>query len=470
MRDKPVQKNVIIYFFAKVINGGSQFIFLPLFSHFLNPSEYAIIVSLELISVFIQTLSTIGVERVIVTFWYNEKIAQNRNVFVSTILIITTLSASLIALLIYFTFPLYIDLVPGLTKKYYVLLIILRQYFLSFLILPKSIYQITNQAIKYFNLNIIYPVINLIILLLLINFFPLSVDVILLVALFSSAIALLIVVKNIFPFIESPYFDKIFAKKTIKFAWPFFPALFFSWIITVSNRILLDGKINNVELANFGMSQNLSQSIILICSSMLIALTPKIFSNLNNLKTKDIVNKMFYDLFIIYLAVYFFLSIWQIIYCQLFLSSSYLMTSQLIKYQLAIFLFSSFSGAFGLIYNHNNKTKINMLFGLISCVIYIALNFLLIPQYGILGALIGTFVANFSIFLIQNYYLHFNKIFIIKINRILILFIISFSFIYYIENFIIENLITSAVFMIIFSLISIKFFTIKFDKVLFFKE
>ena len=73
MRDKPVQKNVIIYFFAKVINGGSQFIFLPLFSHFLNPSEYAIIVSLELISVFIQTLSTIGVERVIVTFWYNEK-------------------------------------------------------------------------------------------------------------------------------------------------------------------------------------------------------------------------------------------------------------------------------------------------------------------------------------------------------------------------------------------------------------
>ena len=239
-----------------------------------------------------------------------------------------------------------------------------------------------------------------------------------------------------YPILKSVEYYKIkpVLKESLIYGWGLQVSQIAFWVITSSDRIMLANLTNNEFVAYYSilMIGIAIMFVVVAFNNSFSAYYNKMISE--NLSMEEINKYIFLYLLYGFLAIilyklflYFFSdNIILILSTKEYLVvSKYLyLTSDIILYYFAYLLFSRYLHAYKMV-----KIVISIMF--ISAILNIELNFILIPDYGILGALSASVLAYLSMAII-SFYSMYKKIEFIYIKKLMILFIaivfINFSF------------------------------------------
>ena len=204
------------------------------------------------------------------------------------------------------------------------------------------------------------------------------------------------------------YFNLIEIKTFLKFGAPLILTFLSTWILSLSDRLLLKALTSNTEVAIYSVAYTISNSIISIFSSVLIFVAYPIlikkWETEGEIASLEILKKINKYLLIIICPIITCLVVFSRDIIVLFSSYLYLEGARIIPLVAIGSLFYS-------IYMHNNKlfilkknTQSLSKIVFFAAIFNIILNLLLIPIYGALGASIATLFAYIILFLLTNYY------------------------------------------------------------------
>lgn len=201
-------------------------------------------------------------------------------------------------------------------------------------------------------------------------------------------------------------FQKIewkFILPIIKYGIPIAATSLSAWIITQSNKFIMNSINGFSKAALVGVGYGLTLPILMTLFAMItVAAIPRII-NLYEAKidVRPIISKFLGYYILVALPVITVMSIYNVEYTHLFTNSKFYEASILIPYFAFGVFFLSMTDYTTLQYHLANKTHIEFIIKLISGIIGIILNVILIPKMGLSGVGLATFAANFLYFLLS---------------------------------------------------------------------
>lgn len=392
-------KNSFLYFITEIILKGSGFLLIPIFSKYLSPEEYGTIYLVQAMSAFLTVFFSFSSKSVIYRYYFdNSSFKQMKKLFSSVFIYVFINSSIILLLLVFFKsliselmeipfFPyLFIGIAFAYLNAFYFFL-------LSFLYAKEESKIITI-------LNITLGVTGLLLTVLFVLFFEDKV--------FGYLISLLcisIAQTFVFIFYLSKYFTfkidlKTIYSKYLKYAISHFPSNLSSWIITFSDRLMINKYINVASTGIYSIGYQIGSALLLVTGSVDKAYSPFVFSKYANLNSQNKVNlsKIALYLFSFFTFISLFICIFskEIIYLidNRYHNSVYIMIIIMLTYMI--------DGYRIIIHNpitYNEKfVKYKSLILVTSSILNVILNIILIPQFSIYGAAIAsllTFVIRF---------------------------------------------------------------------------
>lgn len=201
-------------------------------------------------------------------------------------------------------------------------------------------------------------------------------------------------------------FQKIewkFILPIIKYGIPIAATSLSAWIITQSNKFIMNSISGFSKAALVGVGYGLTLPILMTLFAMItVAAIPRII-NLYEAKidVRPIISKFLGYYILVALPVISVMSIYNVEYTHLFTNSKFYEASILVPYFAFGVFFLSMTDYTTLQYHLANKTHIEFIIKLISGIIGIILNVILIPKMGLPGVGLATFAANFLYFLLS---------------------------------------------------------------------
>ncbi|MDP3352367.1 MAG: polysaccharide biosynthesis C-terminal domain-containing protein, partial [Flavobacteriaceae bacterium] len=192
-------------------------------------------------------------------------------------------------------------------------------------------------------------------------------------------------------------FNKLI-KNYAKYAWPLMMLSFWSWIISFFDRYVIEYFINIKEVGIYNANYAVGSKFFLLLNPIFLTLlTPKIYTVCKIIEKKQVINK-YVKLYIVFsipilITVYFFSDL----IGRLLLSKQYESGFYIIFWIAFAYFFMTLVYLYETIFYAEGKTKIILLSNIYAAVINILLNVLLIPIYGLNGAII----ANITSFIIR---------------------------------------------------------------------
>ena len=213
-------------------------------------------------------------------------------------------------------------------------------------------------------------------------------------------------------------------KESLIYGWGLQISQIAFWVITSSDRIMLANLTNNEFVAYYSilMIGVTVMFIIVAFNNSFSVYYNKMISD--DFSMKEINKYIFtyllygflailiYKLFLYFLSDYIILLLATEEY--LVVSKYMYLTSDIILYYFAYLLFSRYLHAFKMV-------KAIIIITLFSAVINVGLNYILIPQYGILGALIASIIAYLSMGIV-SFFIMYKKIEFLYMKNLLLLF------------------------------------------------
>jgi len=190
-------------------------------------------------------------------------------------------------------------------------------------------------------------------------------------------------------------FNRSTAGSLLRDSWP----LFFSTLLTMVylriDQIMIGNMIGSGELGNYSVAVRISEVWyfipIVICSSVFPAVVKAeaVSEDLYYAHLQRLYNLMAFLAYLVAVPVAFFSK--EII--QFLFSSSYSDAGPLLAILIWTGLFTSLEASRRVFIVSKNWTKINLASIGLGCALNILLNFMLIPNYGTMGAVIATFIS-----------------------------------------------------------------------------
>lgn len=201
-------------------------------------------------------------------------------------------------------------------------------------------------------------------------------------------------------------FQKIewkFILPIIKYGIPIAATSLSAWIITQSNKFIMNSINGFSKAALVGVGYGLTLPILMTLFAMItVAAVPRII-NLYEAKidVRPIISKFLGYYILVALPVITIMSIYNVEYTHIFTNSKFYEASALVPYFSFGVFFLSMADYTTLQYHLANKTHLEFIIKLISGIVGIILNVVLIPKYGLKGVGIATFAANFLYLLLS---------------------------------------------------------------------
>lgn len=209
----------------------------------------------------------------------------------------------------------------------------------------------------------------------------------------------------------------------IKYGIPIAATSLSAWLITQSNKFIMNGISGFSKAALVGVGYGLTLPILMTLFAMItVAAIPRII-NLYEAKidVRPIISKFLGYYILVALPVITVMSIYNVEYTHLFTNSKFYEASILVPYFAFGVFFLSMTDYTTLQYHLANKTHIEFVIKLVSGIFGIILNIILIPKMGLAGVGLATFLANFLYFLLSiiivlpNLNLYFPKYTVLRI-------------------------------------------------------
>jgi len=399
MPEKSLTKSVAWYSLGNIFIRSLSFILLPLYSNLIPTKEfgnYALLLSIYAIaSVFYQ----FGMHGAFNKYFIAARSDKRRIMVFSTILNFVILSGIILTVL-FFIFAYQVSImIFGDTNFVYLLKLIFAALFIEtltfYILFLLKTKEESKKAVTYSAIGAIF---NLVLNILFVYFLKLSVSGIILAQLISSSILLILLIGTI----KDDYIfkiDKDLLKGLLKFSYPLAIAGLFSSAVDVADRFILNDLLGREQVGIYSFAYRIALVMNVFVISFRSAWSPH---SLNLFYSKDYkasfgktLSRLVAVSCILLLAVSLFAGyLFEIrIFDFAFFNSSYKPGIIILPLVIIGYIFSGISSFYSVYPYIANKSYHFLISDFIAFGTNIILNFILIPQLGLLGAAFATAIG-----------------------------------------------------------------------------
>ena len=392
---KKTAKHSIIYGSGNIFVMLIGFILMPLYTRFLSPEEYGVYSIVWIMGSILALLYDMGMITGMLRWYYEYPNSEQkkRRVVLSTSAVFITL-ASCVFTAVFIMFSKQISCLLFKTDQYFRLVnfMVLATFFNSAAGVPLNVFRVKEQPSKFVFVSILRVAV-----LILFTVFYLVISRQGLEGVFKSFFVSSVFITAVLFFLTWKDFEKAFSwndlSGMLRVGLPYFPVLFFSWIIDFSDRYILGQMATLSDVGLYSIGYKIGQIVYIPTRAFLFAWPPILFSIARN---KD-APKIFSKLFNYYTACIFFIalsvSLFGIDVIKIFTTPVYYEASKVIPYIAFSYLLYGAYGymLFALILKKD--MLVQPLFLALAAVLNVILNILLIPLYGMTGAAMATLFA-----------------------------------------------------------------------------
>lgn len=414
-----IYKRISIHTLSNIISSFINIVIFSYLAHILSIEEMGHLVLFTALLTFFSYIVPLELQHSYDRFYYESKI-ENFESNLITLLAIVTLLTSLVLLFFYdlintfipISLNLYIILLLIAANKGYQTLFFIKLRFLEYdkFYFVSSILQSIISVILFFLLSIWFDYIT--------SYF--------------TAILLSILMVNIYNFIYlfktfSPVIQKEAFKKSLKFSLWLVPGNLSNFIFTFIDRIMLQRLLNSHSVGIYGVHLKTAQYLMVILNPLYSIIHIKILKSYKNEGFNKIFNNYFDDFYAILLFLTLFTALFAKEIILIFAGEKYLPYLDLTYLFLFINFLLGLSFFLSDLIHLAQKTHIDAFIEITSGFMNVVLNYFLIIEYHIYGAVMATLFTLFLRFLL--YFLFAKKFFIffnvslVKIVIYLLLFV-----------------------------------------------
>ena len=210
-----------------------------------------------------------------------------------------------------------------------------------------------------------------------------------------GSVGLIIVYRHRGYSIKAWRFSRTMAGSLLRDSWPLFLSTLMTMIYLRIDQVMLGNMTGSEELGNYSVAVRISEAwyfIPMVISSSVFPAIVKaeaVSEDLYYAHLQRLYNLMVFLAYVVAVPVAFFSN--EII--QLLFSSAYADAGPLLAILIWTGLFTSLGAARNVFIVSKNWTRVNLVSIALGCALNILLNFLLIPEYGAMGAVIATFIS-----------------------------------------------------------------------------
>lgn len=419
-------KNTTIYAIGDIVPKLLAFISFPILTRYLSPEDYGILSYINTVNIFLSSLGFLCLNTYYLVYYFRVGSEEEKRKLLGN-LTIFVIGFNIILLGFMFLFGSQVLHLLGSKIDFYPYMAIgvLTCFFNLFPILPSALFRVQERPLPLTILNILRGVIGLAITLYLVVVLDYKVLGVLYanlaVTIIFALIFFLITVRHVAWNIN---WTQI--KFGLKFALPLLPGAISYQLTLMSDRIFIDKYVNLEALGIYSVAATLAMILNIISYASYKAFEPYFFKVYGT----DIFLKKFAQVrdqfFFVIMVGAVGLSMFSKEFFELFSSTSYVESYFYVPLIMVGLVFSSQSLMYVTIVTARNQTKINSAITITSGVISVALNNILLPHIGVLGACISSMIAMGFILFAGMY---FSRVRISQ-GRVVLSFVISVFVIY----------------------------------------
>ena len=386
-------KDSFLYTLATLFTKGLGFLMLPIYTHNLSQAEYGVFDYLVSIGAILSIIATVEITQGVMRYVSgNDLELKELSSYISTSIWFTLLLYSFVVL-VCFTF------------SQEIALFLLNDSEKESLIKIASLYFCANSIVYLFNvifraqlkakLAVIYSLISAVLVacfsLYALLVLKLGIEGVFYAQFFACLIIILLSMLKQFEYLAFT-FDGLVLKKLISFSLPFVPSSLSVLVSVNADRLMIKEILDIESVAIYGVGARISSIVLMLLIGFQSALTPLIYTKYNEESTSKDIAKLFY--------IYLTLTIMSILFLSLFSESIVLLTAG--KEYIAsttiipLLALAAFTGSMYLFFpglSIYKKTVIIAKINIFAALLNIPLNYILIKEFGIIGASLATFLS-----------------------------------------------------------------------------
>lgn len=405
MNNKKLAVNSLLYSIGTMLPQLAAFFLLPIYLNFLSPSEYGILNSVQVITSVLTIIYTLAIDKAIFRLYFDFKEEKSKKDFLGTVFIAISFFVILITSIL-FVFPEILESIyKNITFYPYISLSVIASALATFTIVPRSVYFVQEKAKSYILMTLSEFFLRNLFIYLFVVYFLKGLEGYLYGQIIGSAI-----LAPIFLYITSKQINFKFIKhyliSALKYSIPMLPTFISVWIITAIDRVFIERYFDAAEVGIYSLGYKIAMLVTVITGSFYKAYNPFYFK----LATTEIKEKALtrlkktntvYILLVIASTSLISLFSKEILY--IFFSPEYLESYKIVSVVSLAFGISAFLGIFNLAIYQEKKTLYLMYINIIAAFVNVALNFIFVSNYGVMGAAWAS-VFTYCIVAILSYY------------------------------------------------------------------
>ena len=198
-------------------------------------------------------------------------------------------------------------------------------------------------------------------------------------------------------------FDRKKAAEMLKFSIPYIPTTIMWLITSASDRYIVSAYCGTAENGLYAAAYKSPTIITLVCTVFIEAWQFSTVKDSTDGERSEFFGKVYkYFVGLIFMGASFLIATSKI-FTRLLLSDSYYSSWQYIPPLTVALVFSSLVAFLGSVYFVEKKSLMSMLTAMSGAMVNVALNFVLIPDHGAMGAAVATVISYMAVYVIRAY-------------------------------------------------------------------
>jgi O-antigen/teichoic acid export membrane protein len=391
-----VIKNTTIYLGVSVFQSFLSFLLLPVFTYFLTQGEFGLVSIVNSVAGLLGIFFLFGAQASVSRLYFEYKDdKQKLKIFLGTIFLSKILWNIFLALIIFFGRDLIFPLIAKEVDFYPFLLIAIGiGFFYTLFTIYQTLQQTKQQGTKYAIGQIAYLLINNGITVILLIFFDMKAEGVILGTLIADVLMTLFVFYRLRKQIVLKINTGIL-KESISYSWPILFHALFAWSLSSVNKLILNNLISIDIVGVYTIGFVIAGVLNMITVAMNKSYKPWFFNQMKKEKgdNSDIVK--FTEFTILVYAIFALgLTLFSPEVINLFINETYQEAWKVIPFLSFGYVFNGMYFFFIDIFNYKkDAVRYIPLYSLFSAIINIALNYILIPKYGMIGSALSTMIS-----------------------------------------------------------------------------
>ena len=396
-RSEKLVKNTAILTFGKICTRGIMFIMTPLFTRWLSQSDYGTFDLIVTYITFLMPIITLECAEAVFRHLLDAKKEEDKKSIITNAVVID-LIGFIICLLITAILAISFEQIRNVAV-YFVILLISETINTLMTMILRGLKMIPTYTIA----NIVYVVAMIISVTVLVKFMNLGLAGIILgysIGYLVSSI-FIIVRSKLLQYISFKCFDKIMAKKMLKYSLPMIPNTLSWWIVDASDRTIVSsilGSSTNAILAVAHKIPNLCQTIF---SVFHMSWQENATETINDKDRDKYYSSIMNNMFVILTSICILILSGNFIIFKVLFTEEYFAAYYQVPILMVSIVLSMLAQFIGGIYVAKMESKTNGATTIIAAIINIIVNLGLIKFIGLYAATVSTLVAYISLFIIR---------------------------------------------------------------------